>query len=122
MEELGKMAHTTATFTEKDAKVTYEGVPLVEVLKRAGAPLGKQLRGKNLNSYIVAKARDGYRVVFTLPELDPDFANETILIADKRDGQPLSNTQGPLRIVCGGDKVAARSLRMLESIQWVRLN
>jgi DMSO/TMAO reductase YedYZ molybdopterin-dependent catalytic subunit len=60
-------------------------------------------------------------VVFTLAELDPQFANESVLIADKRDGKPLPERQGPLRLVCASDKEGARSVRMLETIEVVRL-
>jgi hypothetical protein len=70
-------------------QVSYEGVSLRDVLNRAGAPFGKDLRSKALANYILAKARDGYEVVFTLAELDADFANESILVADKRDGKAL---------------------------------
>ena len=30
---------------DRGARVTYEGVPVVELLQRAGVPLGKRLRG-----------------------------------------------------------------------------
>ena len=48
-------------------------------------------------------------------------ANYPILVADKRDGQPLPSEQGPLRIVCPDDKEGARSVRMLQSLQVVQL-
>jgi len=116
------MPRESVTVSDQDGtKVSYEGVPLREVLKRAGAPFGKQLRGKALASYVVAKARDGYVVVFTLAEVDPDFGNESILVADKRDGKPLFGFQGPLRLVCANDKAGARSVRMLETLEVVRL-
>jgi DMSO/TMAO reductase YedYZ molybdopterin-dependent catalytic subunit len=121
-EDLAKMPRETATVAEQDGtKVAYEGVPLREILKRAGAPMDKELRGKALASYVVAKAHDGYQVVFTLAELAPEFANEPILVADKRDGKPLFGYQGPVRIVCPNDKAGARSVRMLDSIEFVRL-
>src|ERR1700722_3051062 len=70
-EDLAKMPRETVSVSEQDGtKVEYEGVLLREVLKRAGAPLGNQLRGKALASYILAKAHDGYQVVFALAELD----------------------------------------------------
>ena len=121
-DDLAKMPRETVSVDDQDGtKVQYEGVPLREVMKRAGAPLGNQLRGKALASYIVAKAHDGYQVVFAIAELDPAFANEQILVADKRDGKPLFGYQGPFRLVCPNDKAGARSVRMLEILQLVRL-
>jgi DMSO/TMAO reductase YedYZ molybdopterin-dependent catalytic subunit len=121
-EDLAKMPREKASIPEQDGTtVEYEGVPLREILKQAGAPLGNQLRGKALASYVLAKAHDGYQVVFTLAELDAAFANEKILVADKRDGKPLFGYQGPLRLVCPGDKAGARSVRMLETLEVVRL-
>jgi len=121
-EDLAAMPREKGTVNEQDGTtVEYEGVNLREVLKRAGAPLGNQLRGKALASYIVAKAHDGYQVVFTLGEIDAAFGNEQILVADKLDGKPLFGYQGPLRLTIPADKAGARSVRMLESIEVVRL-
>jgi DMSO/TMAO reductase YedYZ molybdopterin-dependent catalytic subunit len=121
-EDLAKMPRETASVTEQDgAKVEYEGVPLREILKQAGAPLGNQLRGKALASYVLAKAHDGYEVVFALGEIDPAFGNEQILVADRRDGKSLFGYQGPFRLVCPNDKAGARSVRMLETLEIVRL-
>jgi DMSO/TMAO reductase YedYZ molybdopterin-dependent catalytic subunit len=120
-EDLAKMPRETVSIPEPDGtKVEYEGVSLREILKRAGAPIGK-LRGKALASYVLAKAHDGYQVVFTLAELDTEFANEQILVADKRDGKPLAGNQGPFRLVCPNDKAGARSVRMLETLEIVLL-
>jgi hypothetical protein len=121
-EDLAKMPRETVSIPEQDGtKVDYEGVPLREILKRAGAPQGKDLRGKALASYVLAKAHDGYQVVFTLAEVDAAFADEKIVVADKRDGKPLFGYQGPFRLVCPGDKAGARSVRMLETLEIVRL-
>lgn len=121
-EDMAQMTRETVSIPDPDGtKVAYEGVPLREVLKRAGVPSGKDLRGKALASYIVAKGHDGYQVVFSLGEIDAAFGNESILVADKRDGKPLFGYQGPLRLVCPNDKAGARSVRMLETIELVRL-
>lgn len=121
-EDLAAMPRETVSVDDQDGtKVQYEGVLLRELLTRAGAPLGKQLRGKALASYVIAKARDGYQVVFGIGELDPAFANEQIIVADKRDGKPLFGYQGPFRLVCPNDKAGARSVRMLETLEVVRL-
>ena len=121
-EDLAGMPRETVSVADQDGtKVSYEGVPLREILKRAGVSLGKELHGKTLASYIIAKAHDGYEVVFSLGELSADFGNESILVADKRDGKALFGYQGPLRLVCPNDKAGARSVRMLETIELVRL-
>lgn len=117
----GMPRETVSVAGQGGTKVAYEGVPLREVLKRAGVPLGKDLRGKALASYLSAKAHDGYEVVFSLGEIDASFGNESILIADKRDGKPLVGQEGPLRLVCPGDTAGARSVRMLEVLEFVRL-
>jgi hypothetical protein len=94
----------------------FEGVLLREILKKAGAPLDGQLRGTALASYVVARAKDGYQVVFSLGELDASMGNEQVLVADRQNGNPI-----PLRLVCSEDKVGARSVKMLEILEVVRL-
>jgi DMSO/TMAO reductase YedYZ molybdopterin-dependent catalytic subunit len=121
-EDLAKMPRETASVPAPDGtKIVYEGVTLLALLQKAGAPFGKQLRGKVLSTYVLAKAQDGYQVMFTLGELDPDFGNQTILLADKRDGKPLPDKQGPFRLVCPNDHEGARSVRMLQTLEVVRL-
>jgi len=121
-DDLLKMPRQTVSIPDADgANVSYEGVNLREILQRAGVPLGKDLRGKALTGYVLAKAHDGYQVVFSFGEMDTSFGNETIVVADKRDGKPLFGYQGPFRLVCPADKAGARSVRMLETLEVVRL-
>src|SRR5271169_4904545 len=72
--------------------------------RRAGVPLGKQLRGPQMKLYVVADAADGYRAVFALPEFDPDFTDRVIILADRRDGHVMAPPQGPFRLVVAGEK------------------
>ena len=99
----------------------YEGVLVGELLKRAGVPLGAELRGNAIATYVVANASDGYQVVFSLAELDPAFTSNDIIVADTVDSKPLLAPQGPLRIVAPKDSRATRSIRMLERLEVVRL-
>jgi hypothetical protein len=120
--DFASMPRETVSVAEQDGtQVSYEGVALREILKRAGVPVGKDLRGKALASYVLAKAHDGYQVLFSIGELGEQFGNASIIVADKRDGKPLFAYQGPLRLVCPNDKAGARSVRMLESLEYVRL-
>jgi hypothetical protein len=119
--ELKGMPRTKVTVSEQGRDIEYEGVLVGELLKRAGAPVGRDLSGKAVASYVRASARDGYQVVFSLAELDPGFTSNDIIVADTIDGKPLFDYQGPLRIVAPHDKRGARSIRMLEKIEVVRL-
>ena len=99
------------------SRVHFEGVPAREILKVAGAPLGKELRGGNLAVFVVAEAADGYRVVYALTEFDDGFKDSTILVADKRDGKALAAEEGPLRIVVPGEKRQGRWTRQLVALK-----
>src|SRR5262249_15179864 len=119
--ELKSMPRTTVTVSEQGRDIVYEGGLVGELLKRAGAPVGHELSGKAVATYVRASAKDGYQVVFSLAELDPGFTSNDIIVADTIDGKPLFDYQGPLRIVAPHDKRGARSIRMLEKIEVVRL-
>jgi hypothetical protein len=66
--------------------------------------------------YVVAAADDGYRVVFSLAELDADLAAESILVADTADGKEIGSDQGPLRLVAPGDNRQGRWVRTLRTL------
>jgi DMSO/TMAO reductase YedYZ molybdopterin-dependent catalytic subunit len=100
--------------------VVYEGVRISEILKKAGVPLGGD-HGKSLTMYVLATASDGYQAVFSIGELDPELTNNDIIVADTVDGKPLSAEQGQFRIVAPRDVKGARSMRMLERLEVVRI-
>src|SRR5437868_302764 len=110
--DLAKLPRATVGTNSDGITVVYEGVWLHEVLKKAGAPGGNDLRGKALASYLLAEAKDGYQVLFSLAEIDPVFTGNEILLADTADGKPLIGSQGPFRLVAPKDKRGARSVRM----------
>jgi DMSO/TMAO reductase YedYZ molybdopterin-dependent catalytic subunit len=120
-EDLAKMPRASVRTTNNGIETVYEGVWLHEVLKKAGAPQGGELRGKALASYVLAEAQDGYQVVFSLGELDPSFIDNEILLADTANGKPLFGAQGRFRLVVPKDKPGARSVRMLTRLEVVQL-
>jgi DMSO/TMAO reductase YedYZ molybdopterin-dependent catalytic subunit len=101
-------------------EASYEGVALSDVLSRAGVTLGSALRGPALATYVMCSAPDGYRVVFTLAELDSAFSDRPVFVVDRKDGQPLDAHSGPFRIVVPGDARPARWIRQLSEITVVR--
>jgi DMSO/TMAO reductase YedYZ molybdopterin-dependent catalytic subunit len=119
--DLKSLPRTRVEAQDEGRTVVYEGVLVAEALKRAGAPLGGELRGPALATYVLAIASDGYQTLFSLVELDPALTSNDIIIADTADGQPLSPRQGPLRIVAPKDARGARWVRMLQKLEVVRL-
>jgi DMSO/TMAO reductase YedYZ molybdopterin-dependent catalytic subunit len=120
--DLKKMPRKTlAVMNPHDKKKeTYEGVLLEELLHKAGVPQGEQLRGPSMATYVLAEAEDGYRVVFSLAELDSGILESEVIVADTVDGAPLSAQQGPFRLVAPHEKRPARWVRMLKSITVMR--
>jgi len=121
VDDLAKMPRATVRTMSNGMETVYEGVWLHEVLKKAGVPQGNELRGKALASYVLAEAQDGYQVVFSLGELDPEFIDNEILLADTANGKPLFGAQGRFRLVVPKDKPGARSVRMLIKLEVVQV-
>lgn len=115
--DLTKLPRLTVNAKDHDGKpVTFEGVALVEVLRLAGVEFGEKLRGKQLALFLVVDAADGYRAVFALPELDPAFTDRNVILADRRDGKPLSEAEGPWRIVVPDEKRQGRWVRQVVAL------
>lgn len=118
MADLKKMPRKTLSVVNPHDKKTetYEGVLLEELLQRAGVVHGEHLRGASMATYVIAEAEDGYRVVFSLAELDSGILDSDVIVADSIDGAPLAPKQGPFRLVAPHEKRPARWVRMLKSI------
>jgi DMSO/TMAO reductase YedYZ molybdopterin-dependent catalytic subunit len=116
--DLKNMPRTTLHVTNphENKSETYEGVLLEELLRRAGAPHGDQLRRPLMTSYVIAEAEDGYKVVFALAELDSGIMSSEVLVADTADSAPIDSKRGPFRLVAPHDKWPTRWVRMLKSI------
>jgi hypothetical protein len=94
----------------------YEGVAVQELLRRAGVPQNGKLRGPAMATYVLAEAADSYRVLYSLAELDSDFQDAEVIVADTMNGSPLGEKQGPFKMVAPHDKRPARWIRMLKSL------
>jgi hypothetical protein len=107
----------TVTVQEEDGKTaTYSGVYLDDVLVAAGAPNGMAVRGAAVATYVVIRASDGYRAVFSLAEVDPAFTDNVILLADQRNGVALPSEIGPYRIIVPAEHRHARWIRSVTEI------
>ena len=116
-EALAKLPRQSVKVKDRRANpATYEGVALGEVLRSAGVTLGKDLRGPLLANCLLVEAGDGYRVAFALPEVDPDMTGKVVLLADRKDGKPLSAEEGPYRVVVPDDKRNTRWVKQVSRI------
>ena len=100
---------------------TYEGVLLEDLLRKAAVTQGENLRGAAMATYVLAEAIDGYRVVFSLAELDSGILESEVIVADTIDGAALGAKEGPFKLVAPHEKRPARWVRMLKSITVVRI-
>lgn len=114
------MPHVDVQASVHGVTGTWWGVPLNAILQAAGVPLGDALHGKNLALYVRITAADGYRVAYALAELDPQFRNESVILAGRYDGKPLDAKEGPLRIVAPTDQRPARWFRQVTRIDVLR--
>lgn len=111
--DLAGMAHRELKVKDRRGQdVTYAGVALEEVLAKAGVSMNaRQMRAEFLGMILVARGADGYRVTFSLAELSETLSGHVVLLADQRDGKPLDASEGPFRVIAGGDSLPARWVR-----------
>ena len=95
----------------------YEGVRLSDLLLKTGVPMGEKLHGQGLATYVVARAADGYAVVYSIAEIDPAMSDNQIIVADMMNGKALEPKQGPFKVVVPSDKRPARWLKMLIALE-----
>lgn len=100
-----------------EATTSWEGVALIDLLRKAGAPLGDALRGEHLSKYLLVIGADGYQVVFALADFDPAYGAKNAILADTRNGKPLDVKDGPYRLVLEHEKRAGRSVRQVVRVE-----
>jgi hypothetical protein len=113
---LAPLPHVTINVYNEHAKAneTFSGVPLMSLL----APLGVSTKphGADFRLYVVAEGSDGYQVVYSIGEVNPDVHDGTVLVADSVDGKPLAD-HGPMQLVATGEKRPARWVRNLVAVR-----
>jgi len=91
-----------------------KGVRLSALLKEAA--LAENDRFDWRKTVVVAIARDGYRAVFSWPELFNTDAGAQVMVGYERDGAPLAD--GPLVVLAPGDiRLGPRHVKWLQRIE-----
>lgn len=101
----------------KSGARTYEGPVLTYVLRAGGLPVGPRLHGDPLRAYVVMTGKDGFQAVYSLAELDKDFHDDVVILADHVDGKPLPEKEAPWRVASSGDRKGWRSVFGLARIE-----
>lgn len=105
---------------EHDGTIShYTGVALATILHRAGAPTGAAVRGAPARTYLAVEGSDGYVALYSLAELDTSAVRCDPILADERNGAPLSARLGPFHVVAPCDRVQARWVRNVTSLTLV---
>jgi DMSO/TMAO reductase YedYZ molybdopterin-dependent catalytic subunit len=92
------------------------GVRLLALLEHAA--LAEQDRLDWRKAVVVAIARDGYRAVFSWPELANTPGGGQVLVAHERDGTPLGPHEGPLALHAPSDtRTGPRHVKWLSRIE-----
>lgn len=105
--------HASFTTSHGVETADYAGVSLWSVLQKAGLVDGPA-KGGPLRHGILVTAADGYGVLLSIGEINPDFANDGAILAIRKDGQPLEEG---VRLVVPGDKKGGRSVRHVTGIE-----
>ena len=94
----------------------YHGLPLLEVLEKGGLDVRTMAGERQYAAAVVlARARDGYTVVFSVGELRAGRSNPRVFLVSETAAGPLPDNEGPVRLVVYGDPVrSAYALATLE--------
>ena len=114
--DLARLTRHDTTVSAHEVSGRYSGVALTDLLALVGAPLGDSLRGRSLATFVTVEATDGYRVLFSIAELDSRFTDRVVIVADGKDGNPLPAAEGPYRLIVPGEKRPARWARQVVRI------
>lgn len=116
-QDLARLTRATVTVDDHGTPATFEGVRLSEVLSLVGVEHGELLKGRALRKLVQVTGRDGYMVVLTLVDADQSWGDRRIVVADRRDGKPLPDAEGPWRLVVGMDAKLGRAVRQVTRIE-----
>ncbi len=80
-------------------------------------PAGEALRGRELAQAVVITGADGYRLAYGVAEFDPAFTDRVAVLADRKNGAPLTGNEAPFQLILTGEKRPARWVRQVISIE-----
>ena len=121
--DLSKLPHRSVRVVAEGSSdsATVSGVNLWDILQAVGVPPTEASGRQRAVMYVRLKGSDGQSAVVALVEVDPGFSRRTVLVADRRNGELLGESEGPWRVIIPDDQRHARWIRGLISIEIVSL-
>lgn len=119
--DLQKEEKASATISQHTGKGTlsgnFSGVSLWALLQKAGIKGDKGKKNDNIHHTVTVSAGDGYNVVLSLGEIDPEFGGDKAFIAYEKDGKFLDDKYGFARLIIPGDYSAGRAIDGVTTIE-----
>jgi hypothetical protein len=94
---------------------SYSGVPLGDLLIKAGFLADKTTQQKMLRGYLRVEGTDKYWVVYSVTEVEATEHDGDVIVATSMNGGGLG-ADGELKLVSTGDKKPQRWVRNLTAI------
>jgi len=109
--------------TEDGQAVTYQGVALASLLEKQSKGAGTMPVLRSLSdAVLLVRGTDGYQAAVSAAAAAMDPKGARYLLAIARDGKPLEQGQGPVRLIIPGDTKHVRWVKDVKTIRLVRLD
>jgi hypothetical protein len=115
--QLGSLPRIAGSAAAHDARFTFEGYDLRDVLRLAGVTPVDSLRRAQLRRVVVFVGADGYSALIALSDLDPSLGGRRAILVDREDGRALPSERGPRRVIVEGDRRPSRWVRQVVRIE-----
>ncbi len=100
-----------------DVHHSYTGARLWDVMQLVQPAIDPRVPESSLYLYLVLTAKDGYVVVLSMGEIDPEFGAQPYLLAWDQDGAMLTGDKSPLVLVTPSDRTEGRYIHGIVSIE-----
>jgi hypothetical protein len=119
--DLRKLPATTVTVTLRTDKgaqgiFSYTGVLLNTVIQQTVPITNTGNKNDILRLFATVGATDGYQTTVSMAEILPQFGRQSVILAYAKNGRPLPQDEGAVRLIVPGDFLAGRWVSNVNSV------